>query len=84
MMGIEINGQAQIFCDNEAVVKNGSCPESTINKKHLSIVYHFVRENIAAATIIVFYESGECNLADILTKCLPPDKRKRLMSGIFG
>ena len=84
MMGIAIDGPATVFCDDEAVVKNGSCPESTISKKHLSIAYHFVRENIAAETIIVFYESGDCNLADLLTKSLPPDKRKLLMSGIFG
>ena len=84
MFGVPLDGPAQVFSDSESVVKNSSNPESRINKKHLSCVYHKVRENIAAGTIIVFFESGATNIADILTKSLPPEKRKLLMNGIFG
>ena len=83
MFGVPLDGPAQVFSDSESVVKNSSNPESRINKKHLSCVYHKVRENIAAGTIIIFFESRATNIADILTKSLPPEKRKLLMNGIF-
>eukprot|EP00978_Attheya_sp_CCMP212_P002025 scaffold4145_cov55-Attheya_sp.AAC.8 len=37
MFGIPIDGPANVFCGNEAVVTNSSIPTSTIKKKHLSI-----------------------------------------------
>ena len=47
-----------ILCDNEAVCKNTSNVESSLNKKHSDIVYHFARWNIA---------SGVCTIAWIPT-----------------
>jgi hypothetical protein len=40
MMGGPIEGPANVFCDNEAVVKNSAFPESTVKKKHNLIAYH--------------------------------------------
>ena len=40
MFGIPIEGETNIFCDNEAVYKNASTPESVLHKKHHSIAYH--------------------------------------------
>ena len=41
MFGIPIEGPTNVFCDNEAVYKNTSLPESTLkNKKHHAISYH--------------------------------------------
>ena len=51
MFGIPINGPANVYCDNEAVTKNCSIPESTLKKKHHSIAYHRNREAVAAETI---------------------------------
>ena len=84
MFGVPIDGPAQVFCDNEAVVKNTSNPESSLNKKHLACAYHKVRESVAAKIMIIFFERGETNLADLLTKALPPVKRKQIMRGLFG
>jgi hypothetical protein len=36
MMGIPVDGPANMFCDNESVVKSTSTPESTLKKKHIS------------------------------------------------
>ena len=47
-----------ILCDNEAVCKNTSNVESSLNKKHSDIMYHFARWNIA---------SGVCTIAWIPT-----------------
>ena len=34
MFGIPIDGAADVFCDNQGVVKNTSLPESVLSKKH--------------------------------------------------
>ena len=71
MFGIPIEGPTNVFCDNEAVTKNVTIPESTLKKKHNSIAYHRTREAVAAETIRVTKEDGATNLADVLTKLLP-------------
>ena len=40
MFGVPGNGSAYVLCDNLIVVSNSSKIESTLNKKHLSVVYH--------------------------------------------
>ena len=78
MFGVPIDGPANVFCDNEAVYKSASIPDATLKKKHNAICFHKVRETIAAGIIIIHWEQSDSNLADILTKSLPPDKRKHL------
>ena len=69
---------ARIFCDNETVVKNSSLVESTLNKKHSSIAYHYVRWNVAAGiALLAWIASGE-NIADTYTKALAKVVRDRL------
>ena len=48
MFGIPIEGPTNVFCDNKAVFKNTSIPDSTLKKKHTSICYHRAREAVAA------------------------------------
>jgi hypothetical protein len=71
MFGIPIDNPTNVFCDNEAVTKNVTLPESTLKKKHNAIAYHRAREAVAAGTIRVAKEDGKTNLADVLTKPLP-------------
>ena len=42
MFGVPVNGPANVFCDNQGVVKNASFPESTLLKKHNVVNYHAV------------------------------------------
>ncbi len=70
MMGVQVDGPANVFCDNESVVKNSTKPESTLKKKHNAIAYHRVREAQAAGIVRIAKEDGETNLADVLTKCI--------------
>jgi hypothetical protein len=83
MMGVPIDGPANVFCDNEAVYKNVSYADSTLKKKHNSIAYHRTREAVAAGTMIVWKEESGSNLADILTKSLPPEKRIYIIERIM-
>ena len=59
-----------ILCDNNSVVINTSNVESSLNKKHSSIAYHFARWNVAAGVCkIAWIPTGE-NIADAMTKRL--------------
>jgi hypothetical protein len=79
MMGIPLDGPANVFCDNEAVFKNSTFPESTIKKKHNSIAYHRTREAQASGTVRVAWEPGETNVADILTKLMAGPRLRELI-----
>ena len=81
MFGIPIDSPARVFCDNEAVYINSSDPTSTLKKKHQSIAYHTVRQNVASNTILVYKEDSETNLADILTKSTLSKERRKYLRG---
>ena len=83
MMGVEILGPTNVFCDNHAVVKNSTVPESVLKKKHNAISYHRAREAIAAGTIRIAWEDTHTNIADLLTKCLPGPKLKELIARVL-
>lgn len=72
---------AYIYCDNESVVKNSTLIESTLNKKHASLAYHYVRWNVAAGIISLSWISGKRNYADTFTKILPKPTRDLLYGG---
>jgi len=40
MMGVPLDGPANVMADNMSVVKNTSIPESVLKKKSNSIAYH--------------------------------------------
>ena len=83
MMGVPIDGATNVFCDNEAVFKNATKPESTLKKKHNAIAYHRTREAQAAGMVRIAWEDGNFNLADVLTKLLPGPKLRHLMGYIL-
>jgi hypothetical protein len=78
MMGVEVDGPTNIYCDNEAVTKNCSIPESTLKKKHHSIAYHRNREAVAAGTCRIAKEDSATNLADVFTKVMSAYTRNEL------
>jgi hypothetical protein len=83
MMGIPVEGPTNVFCDNEAVFKNASKPESTLKKKHNSIAYHRTREAQAAGICRIAWESGKFNIADVLTKLLPGPRLRELIQHVL-
>lgn len=83
MFGVPLEGPAQVFCDNQGVVKNTSIPESVLSKKHNAINYHAVREAAAAGILEVHKEDTQTNLADLFTKALPADRRRDLLGSIL-
>ena len=79
MFGIPIEGPTNVFCDNEAVFKSTTIPESTLKKKHNSICYHRCREAVAARVMRVAKEGTLTNLADLFTKPLMQSVREGLL-----
>ena len=79
MFGVPVDGPTDMFCDNEAVYKNSSTPESVLRKKHHSVAYHKCREAVASGICRIAKEDTETNLADIFTKVLPGPRRERLL-----
>ena len=71
MMGIPLDGETNVFCDNKSVFKNSKQLESTLKKKHNAIAYHRTCEAQAARIVQISWETGKTNLADILMKLLP-------------
>ena len=79
MFGVPVHSPTDMFCDNEAVYKNSSTPESVLHKKHHSVAYHKCREAVAPGICRIAKEDTETNLADIFTKVLPGPRRERLL-----
>jgi len=79
MFGVPLAGPANMYCDNEAVYKNATLPQSVISKKHHGCSYHFCREAVASGMVRVAKESTKTNLADLFTKTLPRDVREKLL-----
>lgn len=84
MFGVPIQGEARIFCDNQAAVKGGSNPDTRLQKKHNSIAFHRVREAVASGWILLYHENSQSNLADLLTKVLSVERRRKLILGLLG
>ena len=79
MFGVPIEGPTNIYCVYEAVCRNCSTPESTLEKKHHSIAYHRNCEAVAAGTCRITKEATETNLSDLFTKILSKVQHEALL-----
>ena len=82
-LGVPLLGPANVFCDNEAVCKNTSRPESTLTKKHNAINFHICREAVAAGIMRVSKEDTGTNIADAFTKLLPYSRKMELLGRVL-
>ena len=74
MLGVPVDEPHILLGDNMSVVISCTQPSSHLKKKHNAISYHRVREIIATGKLEFRHVRSEANIADILTKPLPPDK----------
>eukprot|EP00978_Attheya_sp_CCMP212_P018301 scaffold49917_cov34-Attheya_sp.AAC.2 len=84
IFGIPIDGPANVFYDNEAVlVMNSSIPTSTIKKKHLLICYHLVRSYCAAGGMRADDDDvRQCLDRRLARNGLRPEPRRSWLPGI--
>jgi hypothetical protein len=67
-LGVEVVGPTLLFGDNESVITSGTIPQSTLNKRHVALSFHRVRESIAAGIVDFHHISTKDNPADVLSK----------------
>ena len=77
MMGISCDDPTFIYGDNQSVLANTTIPDSMLKKKSQSIAYHFVREEAARDEWQTTYVNTHENEADLLTKQLPSDEKRK-------
>jgi hypothetical protein len=83
MFGIPIEGATNVLGDNKSVVNSASKVEARLKKKHNVICFHTVREASDANWRRVGWEPTASNIADIFTKMLDTEQRRKLLSWIF-
>jgi hypothetical protein len=76
---VALDGPALMLGDNMSVVLNTTVLSSVLKKKHNAIVYHRVREAIAAGILRFAYIKSEENVSYVLTKPLSNEKFHYLM-----
>ena len=69
-MGVLVSKPTPIYVDNLGVVLNATNPGSALNKKHIALAYHFVREHMSSKVISVRKIHTKDNYADPFTKAL--------------
>ncbi len=83
LMGIPVDEPSFVLCDNDSVVKSTTRAEARLQKKHNAICWHAVRESCAAGWLMVGKEPTQSNTADLLTKQLDLDARRKFLRSIF-
>jgi hypothetical protein len=69
-MGVPITKASAIWVDNMSVILNATNPGSSLNKKHVALAYHFVREHVANDVVQINKIDSVDNFADPFTKAL--------------
>jgi hypothetical protein len=86
MFGVPIEGPANVLVDNDTVVKNSSIPSSTLQKKHNSICYHFVREpgmpEVSLEHALADSSACTCTRTAVSTILLPSNAGRNLCTFI--
>ena len=72
-------GATVINEDNQSAICIAKNPQFRNRTKHISIKYHFVRDQIEAETVELVYCRSENMIADMLTKGLTKDKLDKLI-----
>jgi hypothetical protein len=66
-LGIAVQ-RSVMFGDNQSVVTSSTLPQSKLNKFHLGLAYHRVREAISKRVLEFHFIDGTINPADMLSK----------------
>ena len=83
-LGVELEEQV-LLMDNQPAIKMIKNPEFHMRTKHIDIRYKFIRERYNEELFSLDFVRSEDQLADFLTKPLPPAKFKRNVEMImFG
>ena len=62
--------QIPIYCENQSAIAMTGNPVQHLMTKHISIIYHFIREHVMEGTVELHFVHTDQQLADIFTKPL--------------
>jgi hypothetical protein len=82
MFVIPIEGPTNKLRDNKSVVNSASKAEAQLGKKCNAICFHMVCEALAAKWVRVGWKPTAMNIADICTKMLDTEQRRKLLRSI--
>ena len=80
---VPVDSTSLMYGDKMSVILNTTKPSSLLKKKHLGCAYHKVRETIAEGIVTFVHIETDKNLADIMTKPLPPHKHQELVQPVL-
>lgn len=73
-LGLFLRSPVRVMCDNISATYLTSNAVLHDRNKHIDVDYHFVREQVAAGSLIVKHVPTKLQLADILTKGLSSEQ----------
>ena len=73
-MGVvtSIENAIPLYCDNTGAIAQAKEPRAHQKSKHVERKYHIIREIVSRGDIFVCKVPSEDNVADPLTKAIPP------------
>jgi hypothetical protein len=79
-LGLHVDRQVVIYCDNLSSIQLAKNPVFHARTKHIEVRHHFIREKVLASKIDLIYVSTEDQVVDIFTKVLGAKKHRRFRS----
>jgi hypothetical protein len=72
----------QMYDDSQGAMQLLKHPIASSRSKHIDVLHHFTRERVARKEVNFTYVQSSDQLADIMTKPLPPSKFKKCCDGM--
>lgn len=69
---VTCDGPTVLFEDNQSCIQIAEVPKDNKRLKHIDIKHHFIRQTVSNGEIEIHYIPSENQVADIMTKALPP------------
>jgi hypothetical protein len=67
-IGVPVRDKSYMFGDNKSVVDSSMQLHAKLQKRHMTLSFHRVREAIASGIVGFFYITGDINPAEIISK----------------
>ena len=77
-IGLEQRDLTPIHCDNLSAITITHNVTYHVWTKHIKIYYHFIHERVTSNEASLIYVALKDNVADIMTKAIPPDNHIKL------
>lgn len=80
---VSVSSPHVLWCDNRSAIALANNPVFHARTKHIEIDYHFIREQVLAKCIVIYFIGSNAQIADIFTKGLPVSRFRLLKSKLM-